>query len=194
MSEDLSSEIWKDIEVYEGYQVSNLGRVRTCRNRSGWGLTSEWRIVKPCKTRYGYGEIYFWPGGRKGKRVRKKVHHLVLEAFVGPKPPGCHARHVLTNDRMDNRLVNLAWGTPQENQDDRGRHGTRIRGQGQWKAALTDSQVAVIKRLHRAGWRQCEIAKLFGQRRENIFKIVTGDTWGHVGPDDYPDAESPLAR
>ena len=52
--------------------------------------------------------------GRAGVRVvklgpvRRRVHVLVLEAFVGAKPPGKVARH-LNGDVCDNRIENLAW-------------------------------------------------------------------------------------
>ena len=42
------------------------------------------------------------------------VHHLVLEAFVGPCPPGLQCRH-LNDVGTDNRLENLVWGTSSEN-------------------------------------------------------------------------------
>lgn len=51
------------------------------------------------------------------------VHHLVLEAFVGPRPHGMQCRHINGNS-LDNRLKNLAWGTPSEDNYDRVRHGT----------------------------------------------------------------------
>lgn len=43
-----------------------------------------------------------------GKSVRRRVDEMVLESFVGPKPPGAHAKH-LNGDIRDDRLVNLEW-------------------------------------------------------------------------------------
>jgi hypothetical protein len=51
------------------------------------------------------------------------VHRLVLEAFVGPMPPGAVSRH-LNGDPTDNRIENLAYGSQSENQLDAIRHGT----------------------------------------------------------------------
>lgn len=43
------------------------------------------------------------------------VHRLVLEAFDGPRP-GMVCMH-LNNDRRDNRIDNLQWGTPKQNSE-----------------------------------------------------------------------------
>jgi hypothetical protein len=57
-----------------------------------------------------------------GTRPSRKVHTLVLEAFVGPRPDGMVTRH-LDGDPSNNRLSNIAYGTPRENSLDRVRHG-----------------------------------------------------------------------
>lgn len=58
-----------------------------------------------------------------GKDTRRHayIHHLVLEAFVGPRPEWAHVCH--RNDvGSDNRLENLYYGTPEENLKDRARN------------------------------------------------------------------------
>lgn len=51
------------------------------------------------------------------------VHHLILETFEGPRPPGKETRH-LNDIRSDNRWPeNLCWGTRSENMADRVRNG-----------------------------------------------------------------------
>lgn len=57
-----------------------------------------------------------------GVRKRYAASALVLTAFVGPRPEGQVARH-LNDDRSDNRLVNLEWGTLSENSYDAVRNG-----------------------------------------------------------------------
>ena len=62
----------------------------------------------------------------EGVRHELMVHHLVLEAFVGPRPEGHEARH-LNGNCQDNRLKNLQWGTPEENAADKVKHRTHCR-------------------------------------------------------------------
>ena len=62
--------------------------------------------------------MYYQINLYNGKTVRKKVHHLILETFVGPKPnKNSVARH-LNDNPLDNRLCNLKWGNQKENSDD----------------------------------------------------------------------------
>ena len=52
---------------------------------------------------------------------------LVVLAFLGPPPfPGAHAAH-FDGDKLNNRLSNLRWASPAENEADKRRHG-RTRG------------------------------------------------------------------
>ena len=51
------------------------------------------------------------------------VHILVLEAFVGPRPTGMFACHI-DGDASNNRLPNLRWDTPRNNNLDAVQHRT----------------------------------------------------------------------
>ena len=51
-----------------------------------------------------------------------KVHHLMLDGFVGPRPPGCDGCH-WDDNKTDNRLFNLRWDTKSANERDKVRNG-----------------------------------------------------------------------
>lgn len=57
--------------------------------------------------------------------TRIRVHAVVLNAFVGPRPDGMVCRH-LDDDKTNNALSNLCWGTPRENQLDVVRNGNHF--------------------------------------------------------------------
>lgn len=61
-------EIWKDIEGFPGYQVSNQGRVRSFRDYHG-KITDSSRIIKPRVNKDGYYELTIYTiERRKGTR------------------------------------------------------------------------------------------------------------------------------
>lgn len=108
------TETWRAIQGWPGYEVSDQGRVRSNRGAHGW------RILKCGPGLTGYPQTYLWI--RPARRTAK-VHVLVMEAFVGPRPEGMDIRH-LNGDRTDARLSNLAYGTRSENRQDCLNHGT----------------------------------------------------------------------
>lgn len=106
-----TSENWKPVLGHPKYEVSDLGRVRSLDMECRFG-NRHWikpgQMLKPQRQKLGYLHVNL-AGGH-----RRLVHHLVLEAFVGPRPEGMETLHA--NDvRDDNRLENLSWGTHQRN-------------------------------------------------------------------------------
>ena len=179
MSEVNPIETWKDIDEFPGYQVSDLGRVRTFLNPGHHNikLKEDPSILGQNALPSGY---WYVSPRRDGKNFRRYVHRLVLTAFVGPCPEGMETRHINSNDRSDNRLANLCWGTRLENAADRTRHGTVMRGNKNHRSRLTASKVILIRLLHASGTPICNLKRLFDQRPENILKIVKRETWAHV--------------
>lgn len=59
-----------------------------------------------------------------GTFKQRRIHQLVLESFVGPRPNTDSVVRHLNGDPVDNRIENLVWGTASENAHDRVRHGT----------------------------------------------------------------------
>lgn len=179
------AEEWRTVPEFPAYRVSNLGNFQACYRQGRHDLqrerplmTNVWRPLKPWKHPRGYLEVSL---SRDGRGYRRLAHRVVLEAFVGPCPQGMEARHVNNNDRTNNRLANLRWGTRQDNADDRSRHGTQVNGSRCWKAALTEEDVRKIRRLRANGMPVCVIARRFPQTtRENIWKVCRGQTWKHI--------------
>lgn len=128
-------ERWLPVTGFDGYEVSDHGRVRSLDRQiwkaasgsgrsSGYWMTRKGRVLKPGggpTTSRPYLFVQLGAGAGRSKRIA----NLVLESFVGPRPKGQLVRH-LNDVKTDNRLVNLAWGTYEENYADairNGRHG-----------------------------------------------------------------------
>ena len=141
---DLPGEEWRDVVGFEGrYSVSNLGRVRSesavwVRDRRTYQTFQ--RILVPYirKNDGRVGITLRHPDDKYPKP--RQVHRLVLEAFVGPCPPGmvcCHWDDVPTN----NRLSNLRWDTQSENEKDKARNAARRMPIEELRAILAEREL-----------------------------------------------------
>ena len=108
-------EIWKDIEDYKGYQVSNLGRVRTFNKITYTEKHGKrhWknRILKERLDKNNKMlSVHLYKNG-KGKSYL--IHRLVAEAFLG-KQENMTVNHKDGN-RYNNKLDNLEWLSLKDN-------------------------------------------------------------------------------
>lgn len=161
----------------EGYRIGDDGSLWTRYRRGPNGRKLRpWKQCKPTANRQGY----LWTALiLNGSMRRLSIHRLVLEHFVGPCPTGKLCRH-LNGTPGDNRLSNLAWGTPVENSEDRKAHGTFQIGETTTNAKLTNEQVLEIIRRRRAGEKLRVIAAAFGVHNATISRIATGNQWPHL--------------
>jgi len=99
-------EIWKDVEGYTGYQISNLGRVKSVKRGKP-------RILKYVQTGFGYCRVSLCQDAIVST---KSIHQLVAIAFLGHKT-GSHTVVVdhINNDVSDNRAINLQIISQREN-------------------------------------------------------------------------------
>ena len=118
-------------------------------------------------------------GGRQARRT-KRVHTLVAEAFVGPRPSGHVVRH-LDGSRDNNNRDNLTYGTQADNVQDAIKHGTVRRGEAQPRASLSDLQAAMILGL-RARIMQADVAEVLGVDLRIINAVMMGARYTHVRP------------
>lgn len=114
-------EQWRPIPRFEGsYEASSHGRIRSTDRIVSSGHRRKGKILSPKLNRWGYSEVNL---SKANKQFSRSVHRLVLEAFVGPCPPEHEACH-FNDERLDNRLENLRWGTSSENSHDYVRNGS----------------------------------------------------------------------
>lgn len=162
-------EIWKPIARTGGVlEVSDWGAVR--RVRDGF-------VYKASIEPNGY--VYL-RRTENGKEVRPVVgvHAVVLETFVGPRPPDHDASH-LNGVRSDNRLCNLRWETRQENNLRKSIHGTQACGEKNSQAKFVAADIVRIRRLA-ALVSSPQLAKEYGVCPTTIRAIWTRKTWKHI--------------
>lgn len=93
-------EIWKDVSEYDGYQVSNLGRVKSLN----YNKTGVEKILKPIMSNR-YLSVHLW---KDGKAKMRRVHRIVAEAFLD-NPDNLPQINHKNEIKTDNRVENLEW-------------------------------------------------------------------------------------
>ena len=163
------TEEWRPIQGADGYEVSNLGRVRCWRPIPHTAPPpTEPRIVKPSVNRKGYQKVSLGFGGRT-----PMLHRLVAEAFVAGREEGLEAAHS-NGDKSDNRAVNLEWKTSKENHADKRTHGTSGK-------KLTIEDARAIRKVYDTGeLTQTEVGRMFGITQGTVGKIVRNELWAEV--------------
>lgn len=96
-------EVWRDIVGFNGYQVSNLGNIRSL-NYNG---TKNVQVLKPSLSgpNRGYKSISMQVAD---KVVRRNVHRLVAKAFI-PNPKNLPEINHIDEDGTNNKVNNLEW-------------------------------------------------------------------------------------
>lgn len=171
----------------EGTIWSRWNRVRDELGHVRWEMTDDWRPLTPRVGRRGYLTVRLYQG--KGKSIIRQISNLVLETFVGPRPPGMEACHDPDPDKNNNRLCNLRWDTPKENAQDavrwRAKHGIKKqmpshRGSKNHFAELTEAKVLEIRRRLAEGEKGKDLAEEFHVSRPTISDIKHRRSWVHL--------------
>jgi len=103
----MNKEIWKPIDGFENYLISNKGRVKSILGRF---KTRKEIIMKPDIGKMGHKRVLL----SKPTRTRKLVHRLVAEAFMENPENKPQINHI-DNDPKNNNVENLEWVTCSEN-------------------------------------------------------------------------------
>lgn len=171
---EASSEEWRATR-YSGYEVSNLGRVRSLtrlvKGRDNIVQLRTGRILKLRMHTHGYLRVQL------GADNEEYVHRLVCEAFHGcPKSPDLHADHI-NGVRADNRVENLRWLEPEANRALR----KFPRGSQRPEAKINEATAARIKaHTSRHRGEAARLGRELGVSAPIIRQIWRGVSWRYV--------------
>lgn len=179
-------EEWKAVAGFEGaYEVSDLGRVRSLprvKTITVYDVLTKARVSRVVNARRtvhvmtpkvnsrGYLEVCLRADGRKGGKQRMAyVQRLVCETFLGPAPAESFQAHHKNGDRTDNRLANLEWSTPWEN--NRAKPDRKI-DRSKWRRSLTPEKKTAAGILLSAGMELSAVARCLSLSRRTLASLT----------------------
>lgn len=177
-----SFEEWVPVVGFEGlYSINRAGQIRretkTITHKNGAVHTLHAKMMHPgagAKSKYLTIRLT-----KSGVHSTYYIHHLVLEAFVGPCPAGyeaCHGDGVRTN----NSVENLRWDSRTANHADKDKHGTSPKGERHPGAKLSDSSVIAIRKRRSEGASFSMLSAEFSISRMTAHRASTGASWSHI--------------
>lgn len=191
MIRNFPNEEWKELELGNRsnfhHAISNYGRIIRFKDKIENGT-----LLKECKVD-GY-PTFSYQILKNGKSVRKQVlvRRLVAENFIQKESEDQTYVLLLDRNRTNNFVGNLKWATKQEMLDHRKKSPMVIAsrkkmieqkkklGRGH---KLTSSTVKVIKKMIMDSNRKTRmkiIAKQFGISEMQLYRIKSGENWGHI--------------
>ena len=170
-------EIFKILDDYPAYRISNYGRIQTRWQMGGYydgfKVIDRWKDLVPFKEKHGYLSVTLSNGVDKPKRHR--IHILVIKTFLGEKPKDKQLVRHLDSNPGNNNLSNLCYGTYVENENDKIENGTwNTRNGG---AKITREQVNEIRVKGNLGLTHDEISKEYGVSRPTITRTINKKIW-----------------
>lgn len=171
---DKPQEAWKVIPSFPNYEISEFGVVRRLKPAKA---TKPGKILKSFPDSCGYMRISLM---RDKKQITCKVHQLVAEAFIGPRPEGMEVNHIDTV-RTNCHFTNLEYCTHLENMRHAFRTTGHNRGEKHGLVKMTEKDVIEARRRRACGEQYQSIADSMGYSRSNIVNAVLGYTWKWLG-------------
>jgi hypothetical protein len=168
---------FRAIPGFRDYYADDAGSIWSLRP-SRWGYVA-WKKRKHGKGRDGYFDVVLYRSD--GKKVNKSVHSLVALAFFGQRPYGLIVTH-LNGIKTDNRVINLAYRSYQDNSDDKVYHGTMVQGEMHYKSKLTDAQIIDAINRFKSGEYLTVIARDIGVATSTLASIKAGRTRKYLQP------------
>lgn len=176
-------EEWRTVKNNPGYEVSNLGNVRSVdrevHSKNGLVIRFKGKQLRPGLSKSGYLSLAL-----SGKT--HNIHALVAECFIGERPQKHDVNHINGN-KLDNTASNLEYVSRSENMKHAVKIGlcektisaSRSRCGTNAKHAKLNYEIAENIRWFKKNWdlTDKEIAKIYNVSASAVSFVLCGRTW-----------------
>jgi len=169
---DLEGEVWRIIEDFPDYAVSNLGRVKRI-------VPDKWnhrcKILKQQKNRKGYFKVILCKNKLK---YNKEIHILVFETFYN-KLKSHECVHHKDENKENNYYNNFKLMTKSEHSHFHNKN--KLIGENNNNSILICQDIIQIKLLLKCRkLKNKYIAKIFEVSCATVSLIKSGKVWNHI--------------
>ena len=174
-------EIWKKIENYPYYRISDKGRIkvidREVRVTNNKIAIRKEKVMVSVITKFGYKRVGLTNQGRKKLFY---IHVLVAKAFIKNQRNKKQVNHKDGN-KINNIVSNLEWVTPKENTEHAFKNnltkGNNL-GEKNYFSKLTEIDILNIRQ--RKNESKKKISVDYAVNTKTIYNILTKKTWKHI--------------
>ena len=178
---NIIEEIWRPIPNYDGYEVSNYGRVRSIEREIPIISKNGKQFMRKMK---GKELRQSFDGKRNYLHVSLgnasiNVHRIVANVFI-PNPNNLPEVNHKDENKTNNRADNLEWCNRAYNNNYGSLNG-KIRGEGNPKSKFSEDVVREIKASYITNDKEYGIAGLarkYGVSQTHVCAITKGRRWG----------------
>jgi hypothetical protein len=164
---------WRQVELLPHLWISSEGQVYSTKTN---------RILKNRICGHEGNGYYAIAYRRNGRTANMKIHRLVAEYFI-PNPENKPFVNHKDGNKFNNHKDNLEWVTCSENILHAINTGLNPkRGNNNHNSKIPESEINRIIDLHKAGFYQSSIAKLFKVHQSTINRIVNNKTYKTFQP------------
>lgn len=171
-------EIWKPIDGFENYEVSNTGKVRLLTysliDSDGVSRTYKGHELNQSINSSNYKKVIL---RKEGKGYNKYVHRLIAQAFI-PNPKNLQEVNHIDGNKYNNNIDNLEWVSKSENAIHA--YNNELRNISMYNRRVVSKHMSLfsivdiitIQRLYELGLQKKEIAKIFNTYDSNICDLL----------------------
>lgn len=174
-------EVWKKVEGFENYEISNYGRLKGLEVTTKFGIGFKTYPERICTFWYDKKGYQYFTFLVNGKTKHKLIHRLVSIAFIDNPLNKPQVNHI-NGIKSDNRVENLEWNTSKENIKHAINTGlTKTSGVNNYRSKLTEEDVLNIRN---SNLKQKELQEIYNVAQGVISRIKLNKTYKNVRIED----------